>query len=127
MTYNTDRRRPLTKKQRPAFLVANGSRCHYCGEPITDDAWDDDHVIPKELLPAGSDWNGLWNRRPIHRRPCHVLKTKADRRMIAKSNHVRRHHGVTEDTRKHKPVKMRSRPFPKIKRSIPSRPMGGWS
>lgn len=121
MTYNTDRRRPLTKKQRPAFLEAHGHRCYWCHEPITDDAWDDEHIIAKELMPPGSDWNAMSNRAPIHRRPCHKIKTTADIKAISKSNRIRKKRGIDPDHRKPRP-KMRGRAFAGGKQKIPSRP-----
>lgn len=94
MTYNTDRRRPLRgRKQRAAFLEAHYFICYFCGRYILDDQWDDEHLEPKELMPPGSDWNAWTNRRPIHRRPCHVTKTARDRRRIAASNKVQKNVG----------------------------------
>lgn len=118
MSYNTDRRKPLTKKQRPAFLEAHYFTCYYCGGYILDDEFDDEHVIAKELLPPGSDWNDLSNRRPIHRRPCHKLKTAADIKAIAKSNRIRRENGPVETRKKRVKIRTRKsnwpkRPFPK--------------
>lgn len=104
MTYNTARRRPL--KDRRAFLAEHSGRCYYCGEPITDDQWDDEHVMAREL--GGSD--DMDNRRPIHRRPCHKTKTAQDRRLIAKGNRLIRKHGPIESRRKPK-VKIKSRSF----------------
>ena len=124
MTYNTDRRRPLTKKQRPAFLEAHGCRCYWCNEPIVDDAWDDEHIIAKELMAPGSDWNAMSNRAPIHRDPCHKAKTAQDIKAIAKSNRIRKRNGIDPVTRKHKPKPIRSPGFQRggPKQTIPSRP-----
>lgn len=120
MTYNTDRRKPLRKSERSAFLEAHGCRCYYCGEPITDDDWDDEHIRAKELMPPGSDWNAMSNRAPIHRRPCHKTKTAADRKLISKSNRIRRANGPPE-LRKRPKRKLQSRGFDKGHRPIPSR------
>jgi len=111
MTYNTARRRPL--KDRHAFLAAHGGRCYYCGKPITDDQWDDEHVLAREL--GGSD--DMDNRKPIHRRPCHKIKTAQDRKLIAKSNRIRKKHGLDPVTRK-PGRKIASRPFPKAHRPM---------
>lgn len=118
MTYNTTRRKPLRGKAREAFLDAHGRRCYYCGEPIlAGQKWHDEHLLAREL--GGSD--EMSNRRPIHAAPCHKAKTAADRKLIAKSNHVRRFHGVDPDNRKPKP-KMKSRGLPKgAKRTWPTR------
>lgn len=95
MTYNTDRRRPLRGKARLAFLEAHGRRCWWCKGRILDALWDVEHCIAKELLPPGSDWNAPENLAPIHRRPCHLEKTALDRRLIAKSNRIRKNRGRT--------------------------------
>jgi len=123
MTYNTDRRKPLTKAQRPVFLELHKHRCYWCGQPITDDKWDDEHIIPKEMMPPGSDWNSWDNRAPIHRDPCHRDKTRRDVAAIAKSNRIRRANGPIELRKKrkkivgrtnfHKGRKLQSRPFQK--------------
>lgn len=122
MSYNTDRRKPLTKKQRPAFLEEHKHLCYWCGQPITNDKWDDEHIIAKELMPPGSDWNAPHNRAPIHRDPCHKQKTAKDIKAIAKSNRIRKKHGLDPITRKPRP-KMKGRGFAKgPKQTIPSRP-----
>lgn len=120
MTYNTDRRRPLTKKQRPVFLAEHDCRCYWCHEPIVDDEWDDEHIVAKELMPPGSDWNAMSNRAPIHRRPCHKVKTAADIKAIAKSNRIRRANGPIEQRKKKQPIRTRGfrqdgpkKPWPK--------------
>jgi hypothetical protein len=118
VTYNTDRRKPLTKKQRPVFLAEHNHLCYWCGEPIVNDEWDDEHILAKELMPPGSDWNSPHNRAPIHRKPCHKEKTAKDIKLIAKSNRIRRANGPEELRRKTRhPIKGRkeipSRPFPK--------------
>lgn len=119
MTYNTTRRRRFSAKQRRDFLERHGRRCYWCREPIADgQPWDIEHELAREL--GGSDEDD--NLRPIHRKACHPAKTKADRRLIAKSNHVRRFHGIDPDERKWKSPKMKSRPFQKgPKRTWPSR------
>jgi 5-methylcytosine-specific restriction endonuclease McrA len=94
--------------------------CYYCHQPITNDEWDDEHIIPKEMMPPGSDWNDWSNRAPIHRVPCHKEKTAKDIAAIAKSNRIRRAAGPVELRKKKTPIKGRST-FPKG-RGIPSRP-----
>lgn len=120
MTYNTDRRKPLRGAARAAFLAEHGGRCYYCGDPIVDDEWDDEHVIARELLPPGGDADALSNRRPIHRHPCHKIKSRQDRKLIAKSNRIRRANGPVEDRRQTRhPI--RGRGFQQGYRPIPSR------
>lgn len=99
MTYNTDARRSMTKPQRAAFLQAHDCTCYWCRLPIADDAWDVEHLIAKELMPPGSDWDAPENKAPIHRIGCHKAKTARDRRLIAKSNRIRRNFGPVEQRR----------------------------
>jgi 5-methylcytosine-specific restriction endonuclease McrA len=123
VTYNTDRRRSLSKKQRAAFLAAHDYTCHWCGGLIVDDHWQVEHLIPKELMPPGSAWDAEENKAPIHSHPhdCHKQKNRRDVAMIAKSNRVRRKHGVDPDKRKRRPPPIRPRPFPKQHRPLRSR------
>lgn len=102
MTYNTARRKPLRGAARQAFLEAHDCRCYFCGQPITDDKWDDEHVLAREL--GGTD--DMDNRRPIHRVPCHRTKTAQDRKLIAKGNRIRQKISGLQapSTRKRKPV-----------------------
>ncbi len=117
MTYNTARRKPLTKAQRPLFLAAHDGRCYYCGQPITDDLWDDEHELAREL--GGSD--DMDNRRPIHRRPCHKIKTAADRKLIAKGNRIRQKISGLDPVRRKPRPKIKSAPFRKVHRPMQSR------
>lgn len=103
MTYNTARRKPLSKKQRPIFLASHGGICWWCRQPINTDEWDDEHKIARELLP-GAEADDMSNRAPIHRNPCHKQKTALDRKLIAKSNRIRRAQGPIELRRKTKPI-----------------------
>lgn len=120
MTYNTDRRPSFSKKKRAAFLIEHGRRCYFCGCLILDDAWDIEHLIARELLPPGGDADAPENLRPIHRHPCHNLKSKADKALIAKSNRIRRENGPAEQRKKKRPIP--GRPFRQGHQSIPSRP-----
>lgn len=125
MTYNTDKRKPLTRKQRQAFIEAHYFTCYWCRGYIVDDQWDDEHVIAKEIMPPGSAWNDWSNRRPIHRHGCHKAKTALDRKIIAKSNRIRRENGPVDERRKRTAIpkpkkanwptgqKIASRGFPK--------------
>jgi 5-methylcytosine-specific restriction protein A len=109
VTYNTTARRPLTKKQRSLFLLEHGSRCYWCGEPIVNDEFDDEHVLAREL--GGTD--AMSNRKPIHRRPCHKEKTAEDRRLIAKGNRIRKKISGLDPVRRKPPKPIRSRGFDK--------------
>jgi 5-methylcytosine-specific restriction protein A len=101
MSYNKAPRRSLTTLQRAKLFEEHGGICYLCGLKIhTGEAWDDEHVISRELMGEGADdWS---NRRPAHRK-CHKPKTAQDQKLIAKSNRVRaKHMGA------HKPKKPQS-------------------
>lgn len=125
VTYNQTKRRRFTKRQREAFLLRHDATCHWCREPIlAGQPWQIEHLIARELM-AGKDADADENLAPIHSHPlpCHKAKTRQDVAMIAKSNHVRRFHGIEPDTRKHKPRPIRGRPFPTgAKTKWPTRP-----
>ncbi len=115
MTYNTKRRPKMTAKQRAVFLDMHNARCCWCGDAITDDAWDVEHELAREL--GGSDEPD--NLRPIHRDPCHRAKTAIDIKAIAKSNRIRRANGPAEQRKKKQPIRTRATKWPK--RSFPKR------
>ncbi|TIN81095.1 HNH endonuclease [Mesorhizobium sp.] len=78
--------------------------CHFCGQPIQKphQAHETDHV--KAIINGGE--NRETNLAPIHKKPCHTVKTAADVADKAKVAAVRKKHiGIT-----------------KPKRSIPSQP-----
>ncbi len=120
MSYNTDPRKPLTKKRRAQFLIDHLHTCYWCDGIITDDKWDVEHKTAREMLPPGAGADDPANLAPIHRDPCHREKTAMDRRLIAKSNRIRRENGPPELRRKTKPIQ--SRGFGEQSRPVPSRP-----
>lgn len=112
MTYNPTPRRRFTPAQRAAFLIEHGCKCYWCLEPITNDEWDVEHVIARELMP-GKDADADGNLKPIHRKVCHTKKTALDRKLIAKSNRIRRQADPeTRRTTRH-PIKSRKAQWPK--------------
>lgn len=83
------------KAIRGLVFAAYGDVCHVCRQPGADDV---DHVV------AGDD-HSLQNLRPIHRRPCHAIKSSAEgvaarRRVAAELRHPREDHpGLRGDGR----------------------------
>lgn len=111
MTYNQTKRPSFSKAQRAKFIELHGHLCHWCLETILEgQAWQIEHVIPRELLP-GKDADEPENLRPIHAKPCHAAKTALDRKLIAKSNRIIRQ--ASPETRK------------RSKRPWPSKPIQG--
>lgn len=118
MTYNPTPRRRFTHEQRAAFLIKHGCTCYWCRGLITNDEWDVEHVIARELMP-GKDADADDNLKPIHRKGCHTAKTALDRKLIAKSNRIRRQADPeTRRTTRH-PIRSRKAAWPK--RAFPKR------
>lgn len=68
--------------------------CHFCGQPIQKphQAHETDHV--KALINGGE--NRESNLAPIHKKPCHQVKTASDVKEKAKVSAVRKKHiGIT--------------------------------
>lgn len=111
-------RRPSISAKRRAAIKGEHKICHFCLQPIRDgEEYDIDHVIAREL--GGSD--DASNLRPIHRGDCHKKKTALDKKLIAKSNRIRKKHGVDPVTKKTKPKPIRSAGFQKGHRPLRSR------
>lgn len=90
-------RRMSTTRRRNIF-VANGGRCHICGDKIdgTKDKWDVEHIIPLEISRDDTDEN----LAPAHA-SCHKIKTKKDAADIAKCKRVEaKHNGWKKPKRK---------------------------
>lgn len=68
--------------------------CHFCGQPIQPgQKAETDHI--KALINGGE--NRETNLAPIHKKPCHEIKTGVDVAEKAKVNAVRQKHiGITK-------------------------------
>ena len=90
-------KRSMSTRRRLRLFQDHGGICDYCGARIDGarEEWDIDHIIPLEI--SGDDDDD--NLRPVHRK-CHRLKTKRDRKDIAKSQRVyAKHTGAKAKTR----------------------------
>jgi len=98
------KRPAISKRMRQFIYEREGGKCYLCGLQIAPgDPWQADHELAREL--GGSD--EIANLRPAHE-ACHRIKSKADVKLIAKSNRIQRKHGPIEGR--------------KVKKAIPSRP-----
>ena len=95
------KRNRLTPKQRAQIHHDNDGLCHLCGEPVSLEEMEDEHV---NSLQAGGS-NDLRNRKPAHP-ACHKLKSAAERWVGAKINRIRKKQAG--DT---KPSRLQSRGF----------------
>lgn len=117
MSYGVKRAR-IGKRLRAEVWAKTGGICYLCEVQINDgEYWEVEH----ELALALGGTNDLLNLFPAHK-ACHKRKTAQDRKLIAKSNRIRRRFGL--DPVKRKPrKKIRSRGFQRgVKKKIASRP-----
>lgn len=110
------RRPKVSKKDRIFVFERAGGRCYLCGEVIVG-PYQIDHELAREL--GGSD--DVSNLRPAHP-DCHRAKSKADVKLIAKSNRIRRANGPVEQRKRKTPIRTRGFPKGGPKRAIASRP-----
>ncbi len=95
------KRKPLSTAQRVQIFRDAGGLCHICGGKIANERWDVEHVIPLAL--GGEDAEA--NMRPAHK-VCHVEKTQADVRKIAKAKRLEaRHIGIKKPSQWQKKFK----------------------
>ena len=106
------KRPSMTKARRARIFLTHEGICWLCKIKIgSDEPWDADHQLAREL--GGSDDDD--NLAPAHK-DCHRTKTKEDVRLIAKGNRlIRNADPETRRQTKH-PIrsnrKLQSRPFP---------------
>lgn len=113
---NDDAKPPPRVCQR-VFDRHNGI-CHFCRQPIQKphQKHETDHV--KALINGGE--NRESNLAPIHKKPCHEVKTAADVNTKSKVAKVRQKHLGIQKAKK--PIPSRpSPPKPQAKRSLPPR------
>lgn len=95
---------PRSPTKRLDIFFARGGICAVCSGKIEGKEWDLDHGRALGLL--GEDVEE--NLFPVHRRPCHLAKTKADVERITKAKRQQaRHLGAKT-----------SRPWSKWKRKV---------
>ena len=97
--------------------------CHFCGQPIQPgQKAETDHI--KALINGGE--NRETNLAPIHKKPCHEIKTGVDVADKKKVAAVRKKHlGITQPAGRLKGPAFQKSPKPERqgKHSLPYRPM----
>ena len=113
-TVDPGKRRVLTPTQKRMIWDDQAERCVMCDFPVTLAATEFDHFDAHWI----SGRNDLKNFRGLCV-PCHKIKTKADKGVIA---HIKRI--IKKNTEPREPSKIRSRGFakPTVKTVWPSRP-----
>ena len=70
---------PLMQKR---VAARYGFKCAICGLPFTDSSlWEIDHIVPLSAARTAADvarLNDISNLQPVHRSPCHQMKTSRE-------------------------------------------------
>lgn len=118
------KRPAMTKKRRMMIWERDLGVCYLCGlKVMAGEAWDVEHISPWEISRDDSDGN----LAVAHRSGCHAEKTKADRKVIAKTQRMAGERGQQARRAAGKTKPIPSKPFPKSqksnwpKRSFPKR------
>ena len=76
---NRKRVTPLMQKR---VAARYGFKCAICGLPFTDSSlWEIDHIFPLSAARTAADvarLNDISNLQPVHRSPCHQMKTSRE-------------------------------------------------
>jgi hypothetical protein len=91
-------RKPLTKFQYATIFLDQQGKCFSCGEKLQGGKVIDEHLVPRETLPADR-CDALENRR-LFCASCAKKKTVGDQAVIAKSRRVRGERGSQVAKRK---------------------------
>ena len=73
-------RKRVTPLMARMAAVRYGFKCAICGETL-DATWETDHIIPLSSAQTAADverLNSLENLQPVHRIPCHQLKSSRE-------------------------------------------------
>ena len=72
-------RKRVTPLMQKRVAARYGFKCAICGLPFTDSSlWEIDHIVPLSSARTAADvarLNDISNLQPVHRSPCHQMKT----------------------------------------------------
>ena len=75
-------RRRVTPLMQKRVAARYNFRCAICGLPFTaTDLWEVDHIVPLSSARTAADvarLNDISNLQPVHRSPCHQMKTSRE-------------------------------------------------
>ena len=75
-------RKRVTPLMQKRVAARYGFKCAICGLPFTDSSlWEIDHIVPLSAVRTAADvarLNDISNLQPVHRSPCHQMKTSRE-------------------------------------------------
>ena len=75
-------RKRVTPLMQKRVAARYGFKCAICGLPFTDSSlWEIDHIVPLSTARTAADvarLNDISNLQPVHRSPCHQMKTSRE-------------------------------------------------
>ena len=75
-------RKRVTPLMQKRVAARYGFKCAICGLPFTDSSlWEIDHIVPLSAARTAADvarLNDISNLQPVHRSPCHQMKTSRE-------------------------------------------------
>ena len=75
-------RKRVTPLMQKRVAARYGFKCAICGLPFTDSSlWERDHIVPLSTARNAVDvarLNDISNLQPVHRSPCHQMKTSRE-------------------------------------------------
>ena len=75
-------RKRVTPLMQKHVAARYGFKCAICGLPFTDSSlWEIDHIVPLSAARTAADvarLNDISNLQPVHRSPCHQMKTSRE-------------------------------------------------
>ena len=75
-------RKKVTPLMQKRVAARYGFKCAICGLPFTDSSlWEIDHIVPLSAARTAADvarLNDISNLQPVHRSPCHQMKTSRE-------------------------------------------------
>ncbi len=119
-------RAEFNTKTKAAIYANAGGKCQSCGCQLSPNSGEYDHVFECWEFEAGEADNSEANGQLLCP-PCHKAKSKLKRAALVKVRRLRKKASGTAKKTKHKinnGAKLQSRPMPKTKRKIQSRPWG---
>lgn len=111
-------RRPLSKFDFANLFLQQGGKCYICSGKLVRGQIIDEHVVPRETLPAERA-DAMENRR-LACKACAKAKTVGDQAVIAKGRAVRGERGSQRAKREKNGSRLKSPGFQQRPEGVPS-------